>query len=45
VKASQLRTGAKPNPFIDANACRAFAAQFESLFEKRIADEKAGRVK
>jgi metallo-beta-lactamase class B len=45
VKAVKLRAGVKPNPFIDPNACRAFAADFEKQFEKRIADEKAGRVK
>lgn len=45
VKAAKLRAGVKPNPFVDPNACRAFATQFETQFEKRIADEKAGRVK
>jgi metallo-beta-lactamase class B len=45
VKASKLRAGVKPNPFLDPNACRDFAAQFEKQFDQRIADEKAGRVK
>jgi len=44
-KAAELRAGVEPNPFIDANACRAYAAQFERLFDRRIADEKAGRIK
>jgi metallo-beta-lactamase class B len=44
-KAAELRAGAEPNPFIDANACRTYAAQFERLFDRRIADEKAGRIK
>ena len=43
-KAAELRSGAEPNPFIDANACRAYAAQFERLFDRRIAAEKAGRI-
>jgi metallo-beta-lactamase class B len=45
VKASKLRAGAKPNPFIDPNACRDFAADLETQFDHRIAGEKAGRVK
>jgi len=45
VKAARLQAGAKPNPFVDAGACRTYAAQSERLFDKRIADEKAGRVK
>lgn len=44
-KAAKLRAGAEPNHFIDPNACRAFAADFEKQFDQRIADEKAGRVK
>jgi metallo-beta-lactamase class B len=44
-KAAKLRAGAEPNPFVDPNACRAFAADFEKQFDQRIADEKAGRVK
>ena len=44
-KAAKLRAGAEPNPFIDPNACRAFAADFEKRFDRRIADEKAGRVR
>ena len=45
VKATRLRAGADPNPFIDPHACQAFADQFGVMFDKRIADEKAGRVK
>jgi len=44
-KAARLRAGAEPNPFVDPNACRAFAADFEKRFDQRIADEKTGRVK
>jgi metallo-beta-lactamase class B len=44
-KAAKLRAGAEPNPFVDPGACRAFAAHFEKLFDRRIADEKAGKVK
>lgn len=44
-KATKLRAGVKPNPFVDQNACRTFAARFETLFDQRIADEKAGKVK
>lgn len=44
-KAAKLRAGAKPNPFIDPQACRAFAEDYEKLFDRRVADERAGRVK
>ncbi len=44
-KAARLRAGTEPNPFIDPNACRIFAERFEKLFDKRIADEKAHRIK
>jgi len=44
-KAAKLRSGAEPNPFVDPGACRSFAARFEKLFDQRIADEKAGKVK
>lgn len=44
-KATELRAGAEPNPFIDPGACRAFAAHYERLFGKRIADEKAEKIK
>ncbi len=43
-KAAALRAGAQPNPFFDRNGCRAYAAKFEELLDRRIADEKAGRV-
>ena len=45
IKAAKLRAGAEPNPFVDPNACRAFAVRYEELFDQRIADEKAHRVK
>lgn len=44
-KAAKLRAGAEPNPFVDPNACRAFAAQFEKMFDQRLADEKTHSVK
>jgi metallo-beta-lactamase class B len=40
-KAARLRAGEVPNPFVDPGACRAYAARFEALFDKRLADEKA----
>jgi len=40
-KLVQLLAGAKPNPFIDPQACRKAAATFEARLEKRIAKEKA----
>jgi metallo-beta-lactamase class B len=45
LKAAQLRAGARPNPFVDPGACRAFANRFEQLFDQRIADEKTGRAR
>jgi metallo-beta-lactamase class B len=44
-KAAKLRAGVSPNPFLDPNACRAFADKYEALFDKRIADEKAGAAR
>ena len=44
-KAAKLRAGAEPNPFVDPDACRAFAADFEKQFDRRIADETAGKGK
>jgi len=44
-KAARLRAGVSPNPFVDPDACRAFAAHFEALFDQRIAEEQAGRLK
>jgi len=44
-KARRLRAGEQPNPFVDPNACRAYAARSEKAFEQRVADEKAGKVK
>jgi len=44
-KAARLRAGTEPNPFVDPAACRVFAAHYEQLFDTRIADEKAGKVK
>ncbi|WP_420136742.1 subclass B3 metallo-beta-lactamase [Sphingomonas sp.] len=45
IKAAKLQAGVKPNPYLDAKACRDYAAQSEALFNKRIADEKAGKIK
>jgi metallo-beta-lactamase class B len=42
IKAAKLQAGARPNPYLDAQACRAYAEQSEDLFDKRIAGEKAG---
>jgi metallo-beta-lactamase class B len=43
-KAAALAAGTTPNPFIDPKACRALADEYEALFDKRLADEKAGRA-
>jgi metallo-beta-lactamase class B len=44
-KATKLRAGATPNPFVDPAACRTYAAHFEKLFDQRIADERAHNVR
>ena len=44
-KAAKLRAGAGPNPFVDPGACRAFAGDYEKRFDRRVADEKAGKIK
>jgi metallo-beta-lactamase class B len=41
-KAAALRAGATPNPFLDAQACRAFADEYAERFDKRLAKEKSG---
>ncbi|MGK5076912.1 subclass B3 metallo-beta-lactamase [Janthinobacterium sp. HLX7-2] len=40
-KLTQLLEGASPNPFIDAQACRKYAAINEAKLDARIAKEKA----
>ncbi len=40
-KLAQYRRRATPNPFLDRGACAAYAAKFEALLDKRLADEKA----
>lgn len=44
-KARKLRAGVQPNPFVDPDACRAYAVEYEKSFDQRIAAEKAGKVK
>ena len=44
-KFARLRQGVKPNPFIDPAACRAYADRYQAMFDKRIAEEKAGTAK
>lgn len=39
---ARSRAGAQPNPFIDPNACRAYADDFEARFNARLARERAG---
>jgi len=39
-KAARLRPGAADNPFIEPNACRAYAAAARKKLEQRIADER-----
>lgn len=38
-KLAQYRRAPTPNPFIDPGACAAYAAKFESLLDKRLAEE------
>ncbi len=45
VKARKLAVSRVPNPFIDNTACRMYAKTYAALFEKRLADETAGRAK
>ena len=40
-KAARLAAGAKPNPFIDPQGCRAFFAKAEAAFDARLAACKA----
>ncbi len=40
-KASKLRAGADPNPFIDPNGYRQFVAEMSQSFEKKVRAEKA----
>ncbi|MFN3668458.1 MAG: subclass B3 metallo-beta-lactamase [Brevundimonas sp.] len=36
--------GERPNPFVDPEACRAYADQYERKFDERLARERAGAV-
>ncbi len=38
-KLARYRRAATPNPFVDPGACAAYAAKFEALLDKRLADE------
>lgn len=38
-KMRRLIEGARPNPFVDAGACRAYADKFEALLDARLARE------
>jgi metallo-beta-lactamase class B len=40
-KLARLRAGAKPNPFVDPEGCRAFFAKAEAVFDRRLAECKA----
>jgi metallo-beta-lactamase class B len=40
-KLAKLQAGAKPNPFIDPEGCRAFLAKAEAAFDQRLAQCKA----
>lgn len=44
-KLTQLLEGVTPNPFIDAQACRNYAARNEAKLDARIAKEKAAATK
>jgi metallo-beta-lactamase class B len=39
---AKFRRAPSPNPFIDANACKAYAAKHQTLLDKRLASERAG---
>ena len=41
-KLAVFRRQPEPNPFIDPEACRAYADKYERLFEQRLARERAG---
>jgi len=40
-KLKALKAGAKPNPFVDPGACRAYAVRAASLLDARLAKEQA----
>jgi metallo-beta-lactamase class B len=42
-KVARLKAGAAENPFIDANACRAYAAAARKKLDQRVATERAER--
>jgi metallo-beta-lactamase class B len=41
MKLTQLLEGVTPNPFIDAQACRNYAARNEAKLDARIAEKAA----
>jgi metallo-beta-lactamase class B len=43
-KLAKLQAGAKPNPFIDPEGCRAFFAKAQAVFDQRLAACKADPV-
>jgi metallo-beta-lactamase class B len=45
LKLTQLLEGVTPNPFVDAQACRNYAAKNEVKLDARIAKEKAAATK
>ena len=45
VKARKLAVSRTPNPFINNTACRTYAETYAALFETRLVNEKADRVK
>ena len=34
-------SSARPNPFVDPSACRAYADQYDRRFDERLAKERA----
>ena len=40
-KLRQAERQAEPNPFVDAQACRAYAGRAEAMLDARIAEERA----
>jgi metallo-beta-lactamase class B len=44
-KRRRFDQGSKPNPFIDPDACRAYAQDFAAALDERLAQERAPQVK
>jgi metallo-beta-lactamase class B len=42
---AQLAAGRKPNPMIDPQACKRFAAKYEKMLDERIAKEKTATAR